>query len=54
MCAVLCPWKIDHTVDTRESCAATTILVWIELLLGQDITTVLWILKQLLDLIERL
>jgi hypothetical protein len=43
MRAVLRAGKVGHAVNTRESGAATTIPVWIEFLLRQDITTVLWI-----------
>jgi hypothetical protein len=52
MCAILRAGELDHTIDARESSASTTISVWVELLLGEDVTTRLQVIEKLLDLTE--
>lgn len=42
MRAIVSAVEVDHAINAGESSAAATISMWVEFLLGQDVTASLW------------
>ena len=42
MRAIVSAVEVDHAINAGESSAAATISMWVEFLLGQNVTASLW------------